>query len=239
MMKLTKLSLLITIIFFNLSTLTLAKTQVFPVQESPLEPSLKATIKNLKSIVKARDMKNLITYMDPQIRCDFGNCTGYKDFLHHWSLNHPGKSSLLWQHLERLLSLGGYFENTPNPTYIMPYYFNHIPTFHTTAGHQLEPLKPEFGVTIGKDVWLRQHPNFKTTVMKKLDNEVVQLLHDRYLANRYSTSGSESWPWKKVKTQDGVTGYVWGKYIYDNFQYRLGLRKINGRWLIQYMAERD
>ncbi|MGV3524014.1 MAG: SH3 domain-containing protein [Candidatus Sericytochromatia bacterium] len=200
-----------------------------PVDESVKEPELARTLRELQVIAGSRDLDALLKHVDPTIRCSFGDCGGLADFKAAWKLNSAPEKSELWPVLARMLTLGGVYAEGSKDQFFVPYVFGRFPVTLDAYTH---------GAITAEEVQLREAPRLDSKVLRQLNYDLVKLPPTLKLP--VSTVAGETYPWYQVQTLDGVTGYVWGKYVYSPIDYRMGLaRQADGGWKINLLVAGD
>ena len=115
--------------------------------------------------------------------------------------------------MESVLALGGAFLQTPNSGFFAPYIF------------MLDDIEDPFyqAVVTGENVRLREEASSKSKIISSLNWNLVDIVMlDEYTEE---TINGETHYWVKVKTHDGQTGFVYGKYVRTPVDYRAGFKK--------------
>ena len=95
--------------------------KILPIDESKSDPTLVAFINNLKKVVSNKDTSGLLQSLDTAIIVSHGGgIYGVKEFSKNWQLDKPDKSEL-WTILNRILSMGGTWENDKGKYFCIPY----------------------------------------------------------------------------------------------------------------------
>ena len=176
-------------------------------------------VKKLLWIIKIKDLKALMNYIDPQISLNFGGSSGLDDFKKYWGLKKEPKKSELWHELEVVLRLGGVMQGKEM---VFPYLFVDWPD-------GFESYKYE--AIIGNRVNFRKKPSIRSKIIRQLNYEVVFSLDNQ--------SPNDKRIWRKIKTYDNKVGYVHKKYIRSAIDYRLFIEKTNKGWKINTMIAGD
>ena len=126
-----------------------------------------------------------------------------------------------WRIIARMLTLGGtYHDGTQaDPTGYVEY-----PYVTARFPEKTDPY-PHVAV-VGREVNVREKPDPASKVVATVSYEILQLLDH----------GEE---WRQVKVSDKVTGYVNHEYLYGPLDYRMRLRNVNGRWMIELFLAGD
>jgi hypothetical protein len=198
-----------------------AKGLLCPQDQGPSDPSFAAYRTKLLAAVHARDTAALTALLDPHIRTSFGAGGGVAGFRKQWQLEHP-EASPLWSELEWVLTHGGTFTAGSDGTaFAAPYVYSTFPdqydAFESAA------------VTKG-NVGLRDTPAATGKVVAEADYAIVTLLDP----NRDPAT-----PWRKVRTADGVAGWVESSVLRSPIDYRALFNKKDGRWAMTAFVAGD
>ena len=202
------------------------RTVVKPPDQSQLKPELKTFINDLKIAVIKKDDGFLLNHISPDIIWSFGEDTGLKSFIKEWKLdNNPAKSPV-WSELSAVLSPGCAMDNGEA---VFPYVFSMFPDdFDAT----------EYCVLTGTGINVREKPDSKSNVLASLDYEVVKRLNEMGSSATEKING-ETFPWEKIMTSDGVTGYVYGKYLASPLGLRAVFTEKNKQWYLRVFTAGD
>ena len=198
-----------------------ASARLQPVDEASKDPSFLAFRKRLVRAVRKHDLKFVISILDPEIKNSFGGEGGIDEFKSVWR---PDKAdSKLWGNLLRILSMGGSF-STRNPDwdFSVPYVFSRWPDDY-------DPF--EYAAITGADVNLRREAGMSAPILKQLNYDIVKLEEDN--------PGDANRPWTRVRTLDGIVGYVSSRFVYSPIDYRAGFSRHDGKWRMQFFLAGD
>src|SRR5262249_1038792 len=99
-------SLKLLILLVSISCPAMAQVgKLYPVDEGPKDPSFQAFRDNLIDAAKNRDMKFVLSILDPNIQNSFGGDGGVEEFKEKWKPGNP--EGELWDVLLKILSMGG------------------------------------------------------------------------------------------------------------------------------------
>ncbi len=190
------------------------RNKVNPADAAPLDTVFFIFREQLKEIVAKKDIFKLLEYVDGNIKVGFGAENGLKTFIDMWELNSPEQipDSKLWPTLESVLHLGGLF-NEKGDFFTAPY---------LDACYPANADAFETGAVIGAGVRMRAGPGLDTKVLGNLSYDILEMIETTPIEQ---TIGRETYPWIKVKTLDGVEGFIWGKFYRSPIDYRVGFQK--------------
>jgi len=205
-----------------------------PVDEAAKDPSLMEFRSKLIDAAERKDMKYVISVMDPKIKLSFGGHEGIADFKQIWQPDIEG--SLFWNELLAVLKNGGVFGKDTedgNKTFYAPYTFTSFPDYP-----ELDIFRD--GAIIGKDVNLRAKPSLNAKVIGSLSYNVVMIDHQGSVMKK-KTPGidMETYEWYKVETLGGKKGFVHADHVRGHVDHRIGLEKQNGKWKITMFIAGD
>lgn len=185
-----------------------------PVDAAPLDTVFFVFREQLKEIVKAKDIFKLLEHVDPNIKTSFVDDNGLKSFIDMWELNSPEQipDSKLWPTLEEILNLGGLFNAKGD--------FFHAPYLDACYPKGADAYTT--GAVIGSGVRMRTGAGLNTKVLANLSYDILNFIETTPIEEKI---GTETYPWIKVKTMDGMEGFVWGKFYRSPIDYRAGFQK--------------
>lgn len=199
--------------------------KILPVDESDSDPSLKSFIDNLKSIVSSKDTAALYKTMDASVIVSHGGgISGISEFAKYWSLKRP-ENSELWKVLERLLNLGGTWENGDGRYFCIPYAnsskafarFNRDFDWYQTA------------VCLSSNASVFNEPKVTASIVSTLNHEIVEV-DVGYMRGEYA----------KVKSiNSGIEGYVKSSDLFFTSDQHLVIEKVDGEWKVTAFAPFD
>ncbi len=199
-----------------------------PIDESGRDPGFKAFWAALGEAAKARDVAFLKAHLSPTAKVDFGGGTGWADFARNFALDTDPDHSPLWRELAEIHRLGGTFDTPERTAFTAPYVFNHIPSVFDDT----------FAAVTGRGVNLRESPGMKSASVATLDFDIVKVLPVDDPPPPATVNG-ETWPWVKVRTADGKTGWVFGKFVRGACAWRFHVVKVGERWMIDFFVQGD
>jgi hypothetical protein len=179
-----------------------------PKDEAARDPSLVATLTQLKDVLKRKSRVGLESLLAPDVDSGAGiKSSGL--FFTAWDLADP--NSGVYAVLTQILSLPGVWRDDQ---YCAPYIPVQFPSDIGRFDHQ---------VALNFDTKLREAPSNSAKVIATLPYSIVQIL--------------ERAEWTKVRTESGREGYVEVAYLYSPAAYRMCLAKnASGEWKIQSLV---
>lgn len=205
----------------------LEKGKLYPEDAAPLDSSFLIYRGRLLEAVQNKDLIALLSMLDQNIKCSFGDCTGKAGFAQLWELDNPDQigQSPLWQEMEKVLVEGGSFDDSGH--FAAPYiYANWAETYDAY----------EYGVIAGRMVRMRAEPRLGTGIVKNLTHDVVKIV-DRDGPDE--TINGETHPWVELQTLDDKNGHVWGKFVASSIDFRAGFQKKAGDWKMTFFLAGD
>lgn len=194
--------------------------------------SLKQAVEKLERLVTERDASDLKAMLAPDVMVGFMD--GDPDmFMEGWELLDADKvgDSEVWPILEKILAGGGAIVNEELNIYAFPQYYANWPMDYEVFDHVL---------INGKGVNVRATPSQNGDVVAQLSYEIVKSELQSSGDAVYETIGGERHPWIEVeRLNDGLKGYVFGKYIATGLDYRLGMQEYADGWKITYLIGGD
>lgn len=190
------------------------RNKVNPADAAPLDTVFFIFREQLKEIVAAKDIFKLLEYVDEHIKVGFSAENGLKAFIDMWELNSPEQIpvSELWPTLENILNLGGLF-NKKGDFFTAPY---------LDACYPANPDASSTGAVIGAGVRMRAGPSLDSKILGNLSYDILEIVETTPIEQKI---GQETYPWIKIKTLDGVEGFIWGKFFRSPIDYRVGFQK--------------
>jgi len=182
-------------------------------------------------LLKAIDRKDVgfvLKHIDPEIHISFGEDCCIEGFIKSWELKKNPENSKLWKTLGDTLKLGGKFSNPEKTVFTAPYLWDNFPK-------QFDEF--EYSAITAKDVAVHSKPDAKSQVVDKLSYEVVK---QNYKENMpVEKINHEEYPWVEVVTYKGEKGYVFGKYIRSEVDFRAFFELKNGKWMMTIFIAGD
>lgn len=195
---------------------------VKPVDEASQDASFLAFRTKLIAAAERRDIKYVISILDPKVELSFGGDAGLKGFRRLWK-----NEADFWDEFLPVIKNGGRFvKEGSSKTFSAPYVFTDFP-------EDLDAF--EYFMIFGSDVNLRKEPNTTSDVVTKLSYNIVKLDEEP----KPLSEGSKRPEWYKVKTLGGQTGYVNRKFFRSPIDHRAGFEKKRGVWKMIYFIAGD
>ncbi len=203
------------------------KGKRYPFDNASKDPSFFAFREKLYDSVIENDLTFLSAIVHNDIKFSFGAENGKEDFFKAWNLDSNPERSPLWHELEEILVLGGGFSVFDKIGFYAPYIY------------VLDDIEDPFTqvVIIGENVRLRDQPSSKGKVIGSLSWDLADLLSEE--SSIEETINGETHLWQKVKSVNGETGYVYGKYIRSPIDFRAGFKQYDGRWMMDLFIAGD
>lgn len=196
---------------------------VKPVDDAAKDASFLAFRKKLIAAAERKDIKYLLSIVDPKIKNGFGGQDGIANFKRDWKLT--TKNSRFWKEFLPVIKNGGSFDNNGR-SFMAPYTFSSWPD-------DIDGF--EYQVIFGSSVNLRKSPDLKGDVIARLSYNVVQVEYETL-----PKSGRSEHPgWLQVKTLGGLSGYVSEEFVRSHIDYRAGFSKKRGVWKMDFFLAGD
>lgn len=185
-----------------------------PKDEASRDPTLVAFRDTLLAIVQRRDSAALVQHMAPTIKFSFGDAKGGPGGLFaNW--RQYRSIPKLWSTLNDVLTHGGVFETG---SFYAPWTFKALPD-------SLDAF--EYLVVRDSGVVVRAKPDATDAGFGMLSYDIVR------------AGGPPDSVWRAIKLKDDRTGYVEADHIRSPVEWRVGIRKYGGRWLIDFFVAGD
>ncbi|PTB97029.1 hypothetical protein C9994_04690 [Marivirga lumbricoides] len=213
---------------------TLAQGKLTPYDNVSLPAGLEEFIVNLENAVDQKDKKFIINHMSANMMNSFGGDGGINEFKEYW--NWDSDSTEFWNLMKHILQLDrGKLKQ--EDVYFIPYVFSEWPETYDPFEHS---------AITGLNVNVRNKPGLANSqVLGQLTYDIVKVNYEK----SYPSFGSPRIKnvnyigeklWYYIESLDGkLNGYVYWKYIWSPVNYRLGVTKIEDRWLISFLVEGD
>jgi hypothetical protein len=220
---LKKTILRLIILFLIIPCLAQAQDKYPPRDDSAKSPELQSFVSELKQIIKNKDSEKLLARIHPRVRFDFDEGVGIQNFKERWQPDN--RNSKVWDIMDKIVGLGGVFvKNRTDLFYdfVFPY-VNEV---------DLKDADQYFNVLVvtGKDVRVREKPDWKSAIIGHLTYDVVNFDYEK------SSMGE----WYYVETSDKkISGYVSSDFVYSPVDFRMFLTKKKGRWMISCLIAGD
>lgn len=197
---------------------------VKPVDEAAKDPSFLAFRTKLISAAERRDVKYMLSIIDPEIKNGFGGEDGIANFKREWKIT--SKKSEFWKEFLPVIKNGGAFDKDDKTSFMAPYTFSSWPD-------DVDGFEDQ--VIFGNNVNLREEPNMKAKVVAQLSYNVVKVQYETL-----PKSGKSEYPgWLLVKTLGGLEGYVKSEYVRGHIDFRAGFTKKRGVWKLDFFLAGD
>ncbi len=193
--------------------------KVNPVDQGQISPSFRDFRRDLMSAVGRKDVSYLMERVSDKIKYSYQGDEGKEGFKQAWGLDTNSTESEVWQELNKILALGGNFEDPEETIFTAPY-------VHTTFTQGYDPN--EYAVVTGQGVRMREKPSRSSRNLATLSYDIVRLLPNPN--PRRERIGKERHPWIKVQMENGTEGYVYGKYVHSPVDYRASFEKVGDNW---------
>jgi len=187
--------------------------RLYPVDDSSRDPTFRAFVKKLQSVVEAHDTKALRKMADKEVVSGPSeDDTGWAKFTTRWRPDDP--ESTLWHALSDLLDLG--FTRELPTLFVSPYLVWKFPRELSAASYL---------VVIRDRAELRAAPSLKAPVLALLSFDVVRKLGQ-------PEGGEGLGKWVRVSMLDGRSGYVNARDVMSPLMPRAQFGRRNGKWLL-------
>lgn len=203
--------------------------KLLPVDEGKLRPDFDRFRTEVIAAMDRKDVNFLKQIIDDNVQVSYGADNGKQAFIEKFGLNENPDQSVVWQELKKVMLMGGRFSRSDKNAFMAPYVGAHWP-------EGIDPL--EFLAITHHQVMMREAPSLEAKVISSLEYDIVA----RVLSNEdltYLEMDGERWPWIKVKTADGISGYVLGKYIHSPTDYRAFFKQKGVRWYLVSLVAGD
>ena len=191
--------------------------------EQNFSDEFNAELKKLTDAVRGKNLTVIDGYLDSETMVDFGGNSGKAAFYEHWNLNKSPEKSHLWAELEKILALGGTYDEQEK-TFIAPYTFSNFPAELDVFEHH---------IITGKDIKMYAEKSLESTVAESLSYNIIKAL------DGYGFFDKSDDAFIGIKTLAGTQGYVQKKHIRSPIDYRLSILYKNGGWKLTYMVSGD
>ena len=187
-----------------------------PVDEGPRDPSLVAFRDTLLAIAERRDSAALHALISPTVKYSFGESQGGPAGLFaHWKKYQS--MDRLWATITDVVSHGGRFVD---PRWFnAPWTFNALPDSLDAFEHL---IVRDSGVVV------RVKPDIADPGLGTLSYDIVR-------AGVYRPDSV----WREIRLPDRRTAYVEARHIRSSVDWRMGMRKVGNRWVIDFFVAGD
>jgi hypothetical protein len=215
------ISLCITALFASIAV-PAQERFVKPVDEAGKDPSFLAFRTKLIAAAERKDLKYVMSIMDPDISLSFGGHSGVKDFHELWT-----NKDEFWSEFLTVIKNGGKYEPADGESgemFIAPYSFSNWP-------EDLDAF--DYMLVFGENVNLRETPSLDGKVITKLSYNVVKITDNKLI------KGKKQADWYRIETLGGKKGWVKAEFIRSPIDYRAGFEKQRGAWKMTYFIAGD
>lgn len=202
--------------------------RINPVDEGQLRADFNSFRNDLINAISRKDVTFIMNMLDDKVRYSYEKTPGSgKDgFKKFWGLDKNSTSSKLWQELNKVVQLGGTFDNKDQTVFTAPYMYTVFPSGYDPA---------EYASITGKSVRMRAKPSRGSSNLASLTYQIVRLLPERN--PRSERIGKERHFWRKIQLEDGTTGYVYGQYLHGPSNYHASFERAEGGWKMFVFVE--
>lgn len=231
-MKKSLLLISFAFLFFFGTTAPAQERYVKPFDEGPKDASFSAFRSRLIAAAERKDIKYIISVLDPKILSSYGGHEGVKLFREYWKLDQ--KNSVFWEEFLVVMKNGGRFVGEGRNRmsfFAAPYLFNDMPD-------DLDMF--EYHAIFGNNVNVREQPNMNAKVLTRLSYNIVKT--DREATIHRKTGPGEldmKADWYKIESLGGVKGWVKAEFVRSPIDYRAGFEKKRGVWKMVYFIAGD
>ena len=197
--------------------------KLYPVDESHLDPSFAEFKARLLEAVERQDLDFLVSIAHPELRLSIEpnpNISGQENLQRLWASMREVDKTQRWQELRDMLSLGAVQSGSG---FCAPYATVKFPNLT----HAIEYL-----AITASDVPIRAEPKSIAPVIDHLSYDIVKYLWRGRGAVVWDTVDGELYPWYRIETPSGETGYAWGKYVAGWLDTTVCFHKTDGQWLM-------
>lgn len=217
------LSILFVLAVLSLSALAQEKF-VKPVDEASKDASFVAFRTKLIAAAERKDVKHILSIIDPKIKNGFGGNDGIAAFKRDWKLT--SKNSEFWKEFLAVIKNGGSFEKGGTSSFMAPYTFTAWPD--DVDGF-------EYHAIFGNNVNLRKAPDMNAEVVARLSYNIVKIELETV-----PKSGKSEYPgWLEISTLGGLRGYVKNEFVRGHIDFRAGFTKKRGVWKMDFFLAGD
>lgn len=201
-----------------------SKYCILPVDESAEDQSLNQFVSNLKEVVKRKDLTGLIHCLDSGIAVSWGGGEyGIEVFKMNNGLNFEPRKSEFWNTLDKLIAMGGAWDNKEKSRFCFPYLQSNL--LYSLLKVDLDCYSTV--TCIEPKVIVYEKANVNSKKLRMLSYEVL-------------TASDVYKGFTKIQTIDQrISGYVETKRLFHCYNAHPVLEKINGEWKIVSFAPYD
>lgn len=200
---------------------------LMPVDEASQDSSFLAFRTKLIAAAEQKDMKYVLSILDPKIEVSYGGYSGVSGFRKMWI---GKKEAEFWKEFLPVIKNGGKYERGKGaepPAFSAPYVFGTFP-------EDLDMFTD--AAVFGTNVNLRETPNLNARVVAKLSYNLVKLDYENSIKAK---DENQTILWSKVETFGGLKGFVKPEFLRSPIDYRGGFQKKRGRWVMTFFIAGD
>ncbi|MEC7772517.1 MAG: SH3 domain-containing protein [Bacteroidota bacterium] len=203
-----------------------AQGEFYPPKVEISDYTLSRFLTELTLAVGKKDKDFILEHLDPHILNSFGGNGGIEEFTMYWDFK--SDSTKFWEVMENILLIGGpsFDASKDNNSYYLPFTFTDWPEQYDAFEHYL---------VLGNNVNVRSKPTTENSeVLGQLSYQIVKI------SDSEGEILSENNHWLNITTVDnGLSGFVYGKFLISPIGYRLGLIKTENGWKINMLVAGD
>lgn len=184
---------------------------VRPVDDAKKDATLVAFRNKLVAATKRRDVKFIVSVLDPKIVASFGGDEGIADFKRFWKISDA--NSRFWETFLPVIANGGKFLENDRKLFCAPYLFAAFPD-------DLDSFT--YLAIFGNNVNLRSGPSMKSPVLDQLSYNVVEPVDQGDRIDKAE--------WIEIRTLGGKKGFVRSEFVRSPIDYRACFAKKAGKW---------
>jgi len=206
--------------------------KLLPVDDARKDPSLVQFRNRLMDAARKHDLDYVLSILTPDVVNSFGGDEGIEGFKRHWEL--AGGNTRLWDTMLSVLSMGGTLYVTPDAAGVWVEAEFWAPYVYSRWPNEFDSF--DYGAITGEAVKVRSRPSRRAPVVTTLSYDIVKMLPE---AVPDEEAKDQTASWVKIVTPGGKEGYVASRFVRGPIDYRLGLVKRNGKWLIKTFVAGD
>lgn len=199
---------------------------VKPVDDAAKDASFLAFRTKLIAAAERKDLKYVMSVMDPKIELSFGGHQGVKDFRELWK-----DEAAFWKEFLAVIKNGGTFAPPTEASgrmFVAPYTFSTWPDALDAFEHH---------VIFGNNVNMRDTPKMDGRVTDKLSYNIVKITGAEPEATEQQPDKEPEW--YRIETLGGKKGWVKSEFVRSPISYRAGFEKRKGIWKMTYFIAGD
>lgn len=191
------------------------RPRVWPVDESDRDPGFAAMRRGLQAAVAARDARGVAVFFATDAVLDFGGAAGPGELIRR--LRDPATGPALWSELETVLDLGA-IQQGPG-RFCMPYVW----CAERIAAQVAEGMT---AWVVVPDAVLRAAPSDDAEPVEPLRYDVLEIL---------GFTGR----WARVRSLAGEDAWLHRSQYRTPYDYRILVRRVDGRWQVTAFVAGD